>query len=85
MTSRLIRAALAIAACALLIPLAAGACAGGKGSDGRDAAKRVLFATDSRQPPAVPGRRLRGGTLTPDHRAARRRRPEGNRLPSGDR
>ena len=47
MTSRLIRAAFAIAACALLIPLAAGAGAGGQGSDGRDAAKRVLFATDS--------------------------------------
>ena len=45
MTSRLIRAALTIAACTLLIPLAAGA--GAKGSDGRDAAKRVLFATDS--------------------------------------
>ena len=48
MTSRLIRAALAVAACALLIPLAAGAGgSGGKGNDDRDAAKRVLFATDS--------------------------------------
>jgi hypothetical protein len=48
MTSRLIRAALVVAACALLIPFAAGAGgSGGKGSDGRDAATRLLFATDS--------------------------------------
>jgi Domain of unknown function (DUF4394) len=48
MTSRLIRAGLAVAACALLIPFAAGAGgSNGKDDDRRDPAKRVLFATDS--------------------------------------
>ena len=49
-TSRLIRAGLAIAACALLVPLAASAGASDgarKGTNRSDAAKRTVFATDS--------------------------------------
>ncbi len=45
--SRLVRAALAVVALALIVPLAAGAGSGSKSKNENDAAKRILFATDS--------------------------------------